>query len=271
MVLFSYKRIALYCLLLALPGVRQNLQAQDDISADEVIQKAVERTQQAETGTRKPGYTYTRACVTEELDATGKVKEHSEKVYRVLFKDGMTRAKLLEVNGHPPGGADLRKQSDYESTAHLLLGQSKSSAGDKRERFLTPELVSRFDFKLEGQSEINGRTAYQITFQPKNPEPRIHGIVDKVLNHISGTLWIDSDEFEVARADIRLGSEVDLLGGVVGCLKHLAYTIIRTRITEGVWLNSFSSGDFEGRKLLDSMRIKTTSQSSNFRPVSLNF
>jgi hypothetical protein len=270
MVLFSYGRIALYCLLLALLGIRQDLQAQTALSADEVIQKAVARTRQAEAGTGKPGYTYTRASVTEELDATGKVKEHKEKVYQVLFKDGMTHVKLLEVNGHPAGETDLRKQSDYESTAHLLLGQSKSRAGDNRERFLTPELVSRFDFKLEGLSEINGRAAYQIAFQPKNPEPPIHRVIDKLLNRISGTLWIDADEFEVARADIQLGSEVDLLGGVAGCLKHLAYTMIRSRITEGVWLNSFSSGDFEGRKLLDSMRIKTTSQSSNFRPLSLN-
>jgi hypothetical protein len=78
-------------------------------------------------------------------------------------------------------------------------------------------------------------------------------------------MWIDVDEFEVARADLQLGSEVDFLGGVIGCLRKLAYTITRTRVAEGVWLHSASAGDFEGRKLLDSMRIKTRSESTNFR------
>ncbi len=95
-------------------------------------------------------------------------------------------------------------------------------------------------------------------------------IVDRLLDRISGTLWIDAMEFEVARADVHLRGEVDVLGGIAGCLKKLAYTMIRTRVADGVWLNSFSSADLEGRKLLDSMRIKAKSQSTNFRPLPLS-
>jgi hypothetical protein len=50
-------------------------------------------------------------------------------------------------------------------------------------------------------------------------------------------------------------------------LKKLAYTMTRTRVADGVWLSTFSSGDFEGRKLVDSLRIKTSSRSTNFRPL----
>ena len=46
-------------------------------------------------------------------------------------------------------------------------------------------------------------------------------MVDRLLNRISGTVWIDVEEFEVARADIQLRSEVNLLGGVIGSLKKL--------------------------------------------------
>ena len=66
-----------------------------------------------------------------------------------------------------------------------------------------------------------------------------------------------------------MGSEVDFLGGVVGSLKKLAYSMTRTRVGDGFWFNTLSTGDFEGRKLLDSMRIKTKSQSTNFRPLRL--
>jgi hypothetical protein len=87
------------------------------------------------------------------------------------------------------------------------------------------------------------------------------------LSRISGTLWIDAQEYELARADLNLASEVDFLGGMIGSLRKMAYTMTRTRVADGVWLNTSASGEFEGRKLLDSMRIKTRSQLTSFHPL----
>ena len=94
-------------------------------------------------------------------------------------------------------------------------------------------------------------------------------LADRLLNRISGTLWIDAEEFELARADLVLRSEVNLFGGIAGSLRKLAYSMVRTRVAEGVWIGTLTSGDFEGRKLLDSMRIKTRSRAENFRPLAI--
>jgi hypothetical protein len=56
---------------------------------------------------------------------------------------------------------------------------------------------------------------------------------------------------------------------VLGSLKKMAFTLVRTRLADGQWFNVSSNGDFEGRKLLDSTRYKTTSRCVNFRPISL--
>jgi hypothetical protein len=146
-----------------------------------------------------------------------------------------------------------------------LLGDAKPAKGEKT--FLTPEVVARFDFTMVGKAHLNEREAYQITFAPKSPEPPVHRILDRLMNRISGTVWIDAQEFEIARADLHLGSEVTLLGGVAGSLKKLAYSVTRTRVADGIWLNSFSSGDFEGRKLIDALRIKTRSHTTGFKPL----
>lgn len=238
--------------------------AQSALSADQVIQKAVAR-QGADSKSGKGAYTYTKLTVTEELDSSGKIKEHKEKVYQVNFRNGATHARLVEVNGRPPAEADLKKQAENESNARQMTG--KANKADNRDNFLTPEVVERFDFRLSGQTNLNGRLTYRVDFQPKNPAPPSHHMVDRLLDRISGVVWIDADEFEIARAEIRLGSEVNLLGGVVGSLKKLAYTMTRTRIDDGLWFNTSSFGDFEGRKLIDAMRIKTSSQAMNFRPL----
>lgn len=237
------------------------------LSADQVIQKAVERAQKAENPTAR-GYTYTKVTLTEEFDTDGKMKERKERTYQVCFKGGSTEVKLVAVNGGEPGVADLRLNAEKEANFQRMVGSSKSGSSERRDTFLTAELVARFDFKLLDRKALNGRAAYRIEFAPKSPEPPVHHIVDRVLNRVSGTLWIDAEEFEIARAEIQLGSEVNLLGGVIGSLKKLAYTLTRTRLADGVWLSTFSTGDFEGRKLWDSKHIKTQSRSTNFQPVS---
>lgn len=267
LVRFNKAWVTLFVALVVCGRGAGGLRAETPLPLELVIQKALARAQQAGAGAGQPGYTYTKLSVIEELDAAGKVREHKEKVYQVSFRAGSSQVRLLEVNGHPPRPADLKQPRQNEPNLRQLLGQCVS--GDIRENLLTPELVARFDFRLLGRTVLNGRAAYQVAFQPKSPAPPVRHLVDRLLNRLSGTLWIDAEEFEVARADVRLGSEVDLLGGFLGSLRKLAFTMTRTRVADGVWLNSYSSGDFEGRKLLDSLRIKTKSQASNFHPLAV--
>lgn len=238
------------------------------LTADAIIQKSVVRGQQDQQNT-VPDFIYRKLTVTEELDGDGNVKEHREKVYEVSYRDGLSHATLLLVNGHLPSETDLRQQSQNEMNIRQITGDSQSTKGDNRENFLTPELVSRFDFTLLGQTNLNGRTTYQIAFQPKNPLPPVHRLMDRLLNQLSGTLWIDAEEFEVARAEVALRSEVNLLGGIAASLKKLTYTLERTRVAEGIWFSTLSSGDFQGRKLLDSTHIKTKSRSVQFRRIAM--
>jgi hypothetical protein len=66
------------------------------------------------------------------------------------------------------------------------------------------------------------------------------------LDRVSSTLWIDAEEFEIARADVQLGSEADILGGVIGCLRKLAYSITRVRLAEGSGCTVFRAGISKG-------------------------
>ncbi len=259
-----------FVLLLGLPAFWQAQARTESPPVQEIVHRAVARAQQAENLPGADGYTYTKVSVTDQLDGSGRVKDHKEKVYQVRLQGGATHATLLEVNGHPPTHADLKKQSENQMSLRQVLGEPKASTEANQDNFLTPELAARFDFQLAGQPLVNGRPAYKLEFHPKNPEPPVHRLVDRLLNRISGTIWIDAEEYEVARAQIQLSSEVDLLGGLAGCLKKLAYTVDRARVANGIWLNQTSLGDFEGRKLLDPLRIKIRSHTSNFRPVAMN-
>jgi hypothetical protein len=247
------------------PGAR----AEDALTADALVKKAVARGQQDQQGV-VPDFNYRKQTVTDQFDSAGKVKEHREKLYEVSYRDGHSHSTLLQVNGHPPSDADLKQQTDNEMNIRQITGEAKRPQGDNRENFLTPELAARFDFQLLGKTNLNGRDTYQISFRPKNPQLPVHRMVDRLLNQISGMLWIDADESEVARADVTLRSEVNLLGGLLGSLKKLDYTLERTRVANGVWFSTLSSGDFLGRRLFDPTHIKTKSQSVHFRRIAMD-
>ena len=246
-----------------------SLQADPSLSAEDIMRKAVERASATRASTNGSDYTYRKVNVTEEFDSTGHVKQRKHRTFQVYYRDGTTQVTLVEVNGHVPDPADLKFQAQTQSSVHQFFGQP-AVGGDNRESFLTSEIAERFNFVLAGECSLNGRPTYRVTFEPKDQGPPAYRTLDRVLKRITGTLWIDAQEFEIARADLQLGSEVDFLGGVIGCLRKLAYTMTRSRMADGIWLLSFSSGDFEGRKLLDSVRIKMRSESTNFRLITGN-
>ena len=176
-------------LMLLLPLTPSLRAADAELSAQQVIDKAVAQAHQANSGAGQKDFTYTKVSVTEELDAHGKVKERKEKVYRIYFQKGATYAKLVEVNGRTVGKDDAKAQAETEASTKQLLGDAKPTKGEKS--FLTPEVAARFDFKMAGKTVLDNRAAYQITFAPKNPEPATHGILDRLADRISGTVWID--------------------------------------------------------------------------------
>src|SRR5947208_3202234 len=69
--------------VLILFGSAASALAQTNLSADEVIQKAIAQARQGDARPGQKDFTYTKVSVTEELDAQGKVKERKEKVYRI--------------------------------------------------------------------------------------------------------------------------------------------------------------------------------------------
>ena len=246
-----------------LPGISR---AATGLTADEIIQKAVTQAEQAGEKAARKDFTYTKVSITEELDSRGKVKDRKEKVFRVHFQRGENYAKLVEVNGKPVGKADSKNQAEAEANTSKMMGGAKPTKGEKT--FLTPDVASRYNFKLVGRKIINERESYEIALTPKTSELPESRVVDRLMNRISGTVWIDTQEFELARVDLTLGSEVNLLGGVVGSLKKLVYTMTRTRMADGLWLSSSTSGDFEGRKLIDGKHIKTRSHMTGFKLLS---
>ncbi|MBI3848874.1 MAG: hypothetical protein HY298_01085 [Verrucomicrobia bacterium] len=264
---FRQARVGWVALLVLSGGVASLLHGKTPLTADEVMQKAVERARWSASQPARPNYTYTKITLTEELDATGKVKDRTERFYEGVFDAGLTYLRLVKVNGKVLPASELKKQEQRELKDRETLAQRKTvKGGDDRENFLTAELIAKYKFAIVDRQPINGRPTYVLTYQPRPGLPLKH-VADRLLNQLAGKLWIDEQEFEIAKIEVHLQSEVTLWGGLLASLKRFTFTLTRVRLEDGVWFNTVSNGDFEGRKLLDNTHVRTQSESTNFRRI----
>lgn len=236
------------------------------LSADQIVQKAVERSKSVNKLHARPDYFYNKHTVREDFDGGGVLKERTEKQYDVTVESGLSFLKLTAVNGQVLSPSEQKKQNDREIAERQKMTDAKpGQKGDERENFLTADLVGRYQFTVVEQKMLNGRNTYVLSFKPKSGELPNHKLTDRFLNQIVGKVWIDAADFEIARAELHLQAEVTLWGGLIGTLHECSYTLERTRLADGSWFNHFSHGYFEGRKLLATMAIRTRSDSDNFR------
>jgi outer membrane protein assembly factor BamB len=172
---------------------------------------------------------------------------------------------LVKVQGRDLTPAELERQNEREMAFRQRVTRVDfKRKARRREALATPELIDRFNFKVTGRESVEGRPTLVLTFHPKgNPEKTIE---DKVLNHLTGVLWVDEQEAELAKLDAVVRGPVSVgWFGAVGSLHRLAAKLERSRMPDGVWVNRSSSFSVAARKLFSAIRTQTSEHSSGFR------
>lgn len=215
---------------------------------------------------RESIYNYKQTTVIEELDSKGSVKERKEKYYDVKLVGGMPRAKLLLVNGKELTGKALKDEEEKDRKRAQRF-DDKAKKGEDYEVLVSRELVSRYVFQIQSREEYNGRASWVLSFKPRSDDLPINKMQDRVLNKLSGLVWVDCEDFEVARADLHLSDRVTLLGGFAGALDIFDLELSRARSPFGIWYNLDGSLRVEGRKLFSPIRFKARESANEFQPA----
>lgn len=237
------------------------------LTAEAIAQRMLDRIESGYNNPTRTNYTFLKLIVTEESDTKGKVRERKEK--EVVMENGRSFTRKISINGRPLTGAELGRQRELEAKARQQFAQTKTAKREETyEHYLTAEIVARYHLTQLSNAVVNGRPAFVIAFEPKKIKLPVKTVADRLINNIAGTAWIDQEEFELVRTDIRLQNEVTLLGGLIGALKQLHFTLERTRMEPGIWLQSLVAGDYEARKLLELSRVKTRAESKDFSKAS---
>jgi len=251
------------------PAARLGTTALPDVQ--EVLKKAIESAKWSDEQKFENKYTWTRHQITEQYDSKGNVKKREDKVYQVFPIDGESYSRLVQKNGKPLAGKELRQEQDSERKFRETVARKKrqpQSAQRKKDyvddlKFDTV-LIARYQWDVTGREAVNGRPAYILSFQPR-PNWPVKRIIDRLLNRAAGRLWVDEKDYEIARVDLHLAENVSAWGGILASVKKFVLRFEQTKVDQTAWLPSYIDGYLDGRILIKTLRVKVLEQHSDFR------
>ncbi len=222
--------------------------------ADEIVRRmlVMRKRDEAAKKDRTNLYTFTQRIVKEKLAADGAVSERQELEYEVSPVNGVLTPRLVLKNGKPPTPSDLKAEEERNKRERQKAQEGNQPRDDEDRVVFNEELAAKYEYARVGEETIHGRTAYLISFKPKNNDLPIKRRVDYVLNHVEGRAWIDREDYEMVKVELHLTQKTSFWLGILGTLRNFDASFEQQRATEGVWLPSHYKMHIDARILLSS-------------------
>lgn len=236
-------------------------------SADEVMHKAIQRAKWVEEQKFEATRAYTRLSRTDQLDDKGAVKESEEFLYHVYPVEGLPYAELIRKNGGAPTAQDLKKDQERQKRFRERLAQRRQQKDKQEEVSLDEEVVSKYRFEILRREAVNGRAAFVLSFEPRSDDLPVRRKVDRFLNKLAGTLWVDEHDYDIPKLVFHLKDDVTLGWGILAAFRKFDVSFEQTRTGNGAWFPSRIDAYIDGRILFKSFRLRQQEQMSDFRTV----
>ena len=191
-------------------------------------------------------YSFVRIKTREEFSLRGKVRK------RGIEKE-------IHDPAHPKSGADpspavAGKRTDasrrHVPSAAVSGGEPPDPAYERRDILVTEGLLRRFQFTLVGREVSEGLPLLKLDFRPATVSLPAKGLLERFINRVAGTVWVDEADFSVARASLYLTEKVNVGAGVLGSVSAFECRFERRKIEDGLWYTRLLDWRVECREFL---------------------
>jgi hypothetical protein len=236
-------------------------------NASAVMARVVQRASDSSRTLEADEYAFEKCSINEDLDNSGKPTKTEEKTYEIIPIKGVPFSRLVKIQNRNLTEKETEVQNRKEMEfRQRLAGKEGGSEGKKNKNWLDARVVDRFDFKVERRDTFGGRPVLILSFRPKAIHGPARTVEDKVLNRLTGTLWVDEQEAEISQLKVGLTEDLSLgLWGTIGSLKQFDLTLERERLADGVWVTQKQAVVMCGRKLFTSIAHRVLEESTHFR------
>ena len=227
---------------------------------EEIFPRVAERADHERENDRafEARFSFVKTRLTETLNGKGEVKKREEKI--------STNNPALKKPAAPPAAGPARAP---EKTPPVADGQPKgrAKAYEKDEFQVDDDLLKRFEFTLVGREMVNGRPALVVDFVPAKGKLPERNLKEKFINRTAGRVWLDEQDYAMAKLAIRLTDRVNVIGGLVGAVWKLNFGFERERTQDGLWYSRDVVWHLEGRELFAQRTMNYHETRTGVRPA----
>lgn len=189
-------------------------------------------------------YTFSERTNLRYLDSEGKVKLQEIRLHDVLLVDGSPYRRLVAKDDRPLSPTEESKEQDKfnrsiverreESSEKRLQRVSAYVRRPEWQREAWHELPDAFDFRLSGEDTWDGRSMFVIEATPR-PGYQAKSRTSKILAHVRAKLWVDKQDYHLAKGDIEVIDTIPVGLFLVLVSKGSRASFEETRVNDEVW------------------------------------
>ncbi len=150
----------------------------------------------------RENYTFRAIQTTRQLDSSGNTKKTETEEHEVFFVNGHRVEKLVRKDGNDLTPDQARKEQDRVNKEVLKISQPGYTNPDKDE-ITVGRLLQIVTFSRPRRVRLNSRDTIAFDFVG-DEHAKTHGRDEEALKKVSGTIWIDEADREVARMSATL-------------------------------------------------------------------
>ena len=210
-------------------------------SAQAIIDLAVARAEEQRVSQADLEFEVLVEAVTEHLDGDGAVRKTERETYRQYPLEGVVYEELVAKDGDPLDAADARSEQErrerYVERVRERRANGEDPRGDNENHVeFNEEFVSRYDFQIVGQEEVNGHMCWVIALVPRDGDLPVRRRIDHALNNSTGRVWVSQDDHGLVVVEFEMAKSIRFWGGILGTLRNTVGRFEFTRVAERVWV-----------------------------------
>jgi hypothetical protein len=193
-----------------------------------------------------PPYRFTQTTLYERYDGCYSITKRETKVQEVFPVEGkLLFRRLLMKDGQPVSDGKRAKEAQREAEFRQAVRQGikprkAEELGDLTTRFKTADLERAFTMREVGRETIRGRSCVVYRYEGR-PGQKLHvggqyqKFFDVAVDVVAGRIWLDAEEREPARLEVRLKKPAALMFGLLVYVKDVHMDVEWERLEPRVW------------------------------------
>jgi hypothetical protein len=243
------------------------------LSAREIVQRAMQH--DVNNWEQEKNYTFIQRIEQKEINQDGSVKSEKSETEEIIFLYGQPYAHLIKRNDQPLTDSEARKvekklNDTMERRAHETPAEREKRLAefDKRhqeEHSFLLEVPEAYDFKVDGEEILNGRSAWVISGEPRADfRPNLNAA--RVLPKLRPKLWIDKETFEWLKMEAEVIDTITWGGFLLRLHPGSHIELEQTFVNNEVWLPLHAHISFDARiALVKTIRMDIDAAFSDYK------